>query len=119
MARSKEPEQPAALEARPEILAEAALDPKNEADVAKAIAKLSPQEALYFLELLEKQVKRRRIQLFGYLTALFVLLVGTLGSFYVVGSAERGTFVAWVFLVPAALVALVLLIFGRWANRIR
>lgn len=117
MARAKEPEKP--LDPRPDVLAEAALDPKKEADVAKAISQLTPQEALHFLELLEKQVKRRRIQLFGYLTALFVMLIGTFFALYVVGSAAQGTFVAWVFLVPLLLVAIVLLVFGKLANRVK
>jgi len=117
MARSKEPE--TALEPRPETLAEAALDPKKEADVAKAISKLTPQEALHFLELLERQVKSRRIQLFGYLTALAVMLVGTVIALVFVGRAERGTFVGWVFFMPFIVVAVVLLGFGRWAKRVK
>src|SRR5690349_10654141 len=107
------------MEGTPETLAEAALDPKKEADVAKAISKLTPQEALHFLELLEKQVKRQRIQLIGYLTALFVMLLGTVVALYIVGRADRGTFVGWVFFLPLLLVGIVLYGFGRYANRVK
>lgn len=117
MARTKEPETP--LEPRPAALAEAALDPKKEADVAKAISQLSPQEALHFLELLEKQVKRRRIQLFGYMVALFVMLIGTVIALVIVGRADRGAFVGWVFFLPLIAVGAILYGFGRWANRVR
>lgn len=105
--------------ARTKDLAEAALDPKNEADVAKAISQLTPEEALHFLEMLERQVKSRRIQLFGYLTALFVMLVGTVIALVVVGRAPRGTFIGWVFFMPFIVVAVVLLVFGRWAKRVK
>jgi hypothetical protein len=117
MARTKPTETP--LEPRPETLAEAALDPKKEADVAKAISKLTPQEALHFLELLEKQVKARRIQLIGYLAALLVMLLGTVVALVIVGRADRGTFVGWVFFVPLIAVGIVLFGFGRWANRVK
>lgn len=105
--------------ADPKALAQEALDPKKEADVAKAVAQLTPEQALHFLELLERQIKQRRIQLIGYLTAMFIMLVGTVIALVVIGRAEPGTFMGWVFFIPLLAVALVLLIFGRWANRIK
>ena len=104
---------------RAEALAQEALDPKNEADVARAIAQLTPEQAAHFVALLERAIRRRRIQLIGYLLALVILLVGMFFALAYYGAAEEGRFVGWVFGVPFIGVALVLLVFGRWANRVR
>lgn len=105
--------------ARAEALADRAMDPRNEQDVAEAISKLTPEEARYFVGILEKSIRRRRIQLIGYLVALVVLLVGMFFALAYYGAAEEGKFVGWVFLLPFLAIGLVFWIFGRWANRIR
>ena len=102
-----------------EELVEAALDPRKEDDVAKAISQLSPEEAAHFVEILERAIRRRRIQLIGYLTALVVLQTGMLLALAYYGAADKGTFVGWVFFVPFLAVGLIFFLFGRWANRLR
>lgn len=104
---------------RAEALAQEALDPKKEDDVAKAISQLTPEEAAHFVGVLEKAIRRRRIQLIGYLTSLAVLLVGMFFALVYYGAAEEGSFVGWVFFLPFLAVGAIFYVFGRWANRIR
>jgi hypothetical protein len=104
---------------RAEALANDALDPRKEDDVAKAISQLTPDEAAHFVEILERAIRRRRIQLIGYLTALVVLLVGMFFALAYYGAAEEGSFVGWVFFLPFIAVGVIFFLFGRWANRVR
>ena len=119
MADSKDVPDTASPTTRAEVLANEALDPRKEDDVAKAISQLSPEEAAHFVEILERAIKRRRIQLIGYLTGLVVLLVGMFLALAVYGAADEGTFVGWVFFLPFIAVGLIFFVFGRWANRVR
>ena len=98
-------------------LAEQAMDPANAGDVEKHIQELSPHEAEMFLSLLEAALKKRKILLFGYLTALICLIGGTMFALYMYGTREDGEFVAWAWLVPFCLCGGVLWGFGRWAKR--
>jgi hypothetical protein len=95
--------------------AEDVFDPKQHDQLAQAIAKLSPEEAAFFLSKLEAAVTRRKIQLTGYLVAMVVWLAAMVGALIVYGTREG--FVGWVFLVPFALVGAVLWAFGRWAEK--
>jgi hypothetical protein len=85
-------------------------------DLARAIAKLSPEEAQFFLAKLEAVLKKRRLQLFGYLIALAVFLIGMFFAIAYWGTHEG--FVGWVFLIPFALVGVILVVFGKWGNAI-
>jgi len=87
--------------------------------VAAAIEQLTPDEARKVIHLLEQTVKRRKIQLYGYLTGGAVLLVGTIAALVYYGQAEEGTFVGWAFLVPLGLCGLILIAFSRWSDRYR
>ena len=87
--------------------------------VTAAVEKLSPAEAAAVLEVLEKAMKRRKIQLWGYLVAAVVMVVGTLGALVWYGSQEEGTFVGWAFLLPLGLCGLVVFVFGKWSERYR
>ena len=102
---------------KPHTLAQDALDPKKFADVEKAIQQLTPDEAERFIVLIERALKRRRIQFAGYMVSLLVLIATMIPAMLIVGNAESGTFIAWVFLVPFLLVALLFLGFGKWANK--
>jgi hypothetical protein len=104
---------------RAEALAEEALDPKKHEDVARAISQLTPEEAAHFVQLLEASIRRRRVQLVGYLLSLVALLGGMVLALAYYGAADRGTFVGWVFFLPFVAVALIFFVFGRWAARIR
>jgi hypothetical protein len=98
-------------------LAEQAMDPTNVTDVEQAIGELSQQEAEMFLTLLEAALKKRKILLFGYITALLCLVLGTMFALYMYGSREDGEFVAWAWLVPFCGCGITLWAFGRWAKR--
>jgi uncharacterized membrane protein len=104
---------------RADTLASDALDPKKFDDVARAIQQLSPQEAAHFAALLERSIKRRRIQLFGYLLSLVVVLVGMFLALAYWVTAEQGTFVGWVFLLPFVAVGIIFVVFGRWSASVK
>jgi hypothetical protein len=95
----------------------ATLDPKKLAEVEKAIAKLSPEEAEHFIALIERALTRRRIQFGGYMVSLVVLVVTMAGAIYYAGVAPKDTFIGWVFFIPFLLVAVVFWAFGAWANK--
>lgn len=91
-------------------------DPKKHDDLAAAVAKLSPEEAAFFLNRLEAVVTKRKIQLTGYLVAMVVWLAAMVGALVYYGSVDG--FVGWIFLVPFGLVGAVLWGFGRWAEAV-
>jgi hypothetical protein len=90
-------------------------DPRKHDELAQAVAKLSPDEAMFFLSKLEAAVTKRKIQLTGYLVGMVVWLAGMVGALVYYGTHDG--FVGWIFLVPFALVGLVLWGFGRWAEK--
>jgi len=94
-----------------------AFDASKHDELAAAVEKLSPEEAEFFLKRLEVALRKRKIQLTGYLVAMLVWLLGMIGALVYYGMSSG--FVGWVFLAPFAAVGLVLWIFGRWANRIQ
>ena len=93
-----------------------AFDADKHADLAKAIEQLSPDEALFFVTKLEAALKKRRLQLLGYLVAMLVWLVGTVFALVYYGS--NSGFTGWVFLLPFALVGVILFAFGKAADRV-
>src|SRR5262245_17164860 len=84
--------------------------------VAEAVGKLSPEEAAYFLWKLELSLKKRKIQITGYLVAMLVWAVGMWFALAYYGVASG--FVGWVFLMPFALVGVILLAFGKYADKV-
>lgn len=95
---------------------EHAFDPARQDELAKAIEKLSPEEAAFFLFKLESSIRKRKIMLTGYLVALIVWLIGMFFALAYYGLATG--FVGWVFLMPFALVGVILFVFGKWANAV-
>jgi hypothetical protein len=95
---------------------EHAFDPEKQDALAEAIKRLSPQEAAYFLWKMEVALRKRKLQLSGYLVAIGVWLVGMVSALVIYGTTTG--FVGWVFFVPFGLVGLVLWGFGTWADRI-
>jgi hypothetical protein len=84
-------------------------------ELARAIAQLAPDEAAFFLHKLEMALRKRKIQLGGYLVAMIAWLAGmTLALIYygMDGSA------AWAFIVPFGIVGVILYGFGAWAERV-
>jgi hypothetical protein len=85
-------------------------------EIAKAVGKLSPDEAAFFLAKLEAMMLKRKLQLTGYLVALVVWLLGMVGALVWYGTHQG--FVGYAFLMPFILVGVTLYAFGRWANKI-
>jgi hypothetical protein len=95
-----------------------AFDAKKHEDLARAIERLSPAEAEFFVGKLERALRKRKIQITGYLAAMGAWLVGTVLALAYYGMHEGSGFVGWVFLVPFGLVGAILYAFGRWAERV-
>jgi hypothetical protein len=93
-----------------------AFDPAKQDEVAAAIQKLSPDEAAFFLFKLEQSIRKRKIMLTGYLVALIAWLIGMLFALAYYGLATG--FVGWVFIMPFAIVGVILYLFGRWSDRV-
>jgi hypothetical protein len=96
--------------------AEDAFDVNKQDAIAEAIQNLSQEEAALFLFHLESKLRKRKIQLTGYLVGIALWLAGMLLALAVFGMADG--FVGWVFLAPFALVGVTLWGFGRWAEKI-
>jgi len=101
--------------AKDPVVAQAPAAPNDE-EVARAIAKLSPEQAAYFMRQLELVQRKRKIQITGYVIAMSGWLVTMLLAFLYTGMHDG--FALWVFLVPFAFVGAILYGFGRWAEHI-
>ena len=85
-------------------------------EAARAIQKLTPEEAAYVLRQLELVNRKRKIQITGYLVAMAGWLVTMVFALLYTGTHTG--LVAWVFLVPFGVVGAVLYGFGRWAESV-
>ena len=85
-------------------------------ELANAVAKLSPEEALFFLAKLEAVMNKRKLQLTGYIVAFASWAVGMV--FALVWYGTHDGFVGWVFLAPFAVVGVILWAFGKWADKV-
>jgi hypothetical protein len=92
-----------------------AFDADKHDALAAAVAKLDPAEAEFFLHKLEAALKKRKIQLSGYLVAMLVWVIGMFFALVYFGMAKG--FVGWVFILPFGLVGVILYAFGKWADR--
>lgn len=88
----------------------------KDAELRDAIANLSPEEAQFFLHKLQQAFRKRKIQLTGYLAAMFVWLVGTILAIAYYGTHDG--FVGWVFLLPFTAVGVILYGVGSYADRV-
>lgn len=102
---------------KPQELATRLADPAFRARVEEAVANLPPERAAELVALLEASIRRRKIELVGYLAAAVVLLVGMVIAIYAYGAAAEGRFVGWVFILPLALAGLVMIAVGRAARK--
>jgi hypothetical protein len=87
----------------------------SQEDLETLIGNLNPTEADYFLKKLEAALRKRKIMLSGYIVAMVAWLVSMVCAIAYFGMASG--FTAWVFLVPFAMVGLILWIFGGLAER--
>lgn len=95
---------------------DAIADATKQADLAKAIEKLTPEEAAFFLFTIETKLRARKIQLLGYLIGIVIWLAGMFFALAYYGLAEG--FVGWVFLLPFAAFGAILYGFGRWGDKV-
>lgn len=102
---------------RPGDLAQRLEDPAFREQIEQAIQNMPPEKAAQLVAMLEVSLRRRKIELVGYLAAALVLLLGMLGALYYYGTSERGDFVGWVFLLPLGLAGGIMMLVGRWADR--
>jgi peptidoglycan/LPS O-acetylase OafA/YrhL len=98
-------------------LAERLADPAFREQIEAAVRALPPEKAAALVEMLETSLRRRRIELAGYIAAAVLLLVGMVVALYIYGSSDHGDFVGWIFLIPLALAGLVMVLVGRFADR--
>lgn len=88
-------------------------------DLEDILANLTTEEAEMFLAALELTMRKRRVQLLGYLAALLVIVVGIAWAFWIYGNREPGEFVGWAFLVPPAAGGLALYAFGKISKSLK
>ena len=81
-------------------------------ELARAVENLTSEEAQFFLTKLEAAIRKRKIQLTGYLVAMLVWIAGMMGALAYYGT-HRG-FVGWVFLVVLVLVIVLVSIAAYW-----
>ncbi len=93
-----------------------AFDRQKHEDLARAIKDLSADEAEFFLRKLEAAIRKRKIQITGYLVAMGVWAIGMVFALAYFGIASG--FVGWAFLAPFGGVGLVLWAFGKWGERV-
>ena len=85
-------------------------------ELARAIAQLKPEEAAFFLHKLEMALRKRKIQLSGYLVAMVAWLAGMTLALIYFGMNDGSA--AWAFIVPFGIVGVILYGFGTWAERV-
>lgn len=80
--------------------------------MASGEVKIPQAEIDALVAAIERVEKRRKLMLAGYLLAGVVLIVGQIAAFIVFAHVQS-PFMAWVYLVPFALTAGILMLFGR------
>jgi hypothetical protein len=104
-----------AAQAEDELVSQAFNADKHE-ELARAIEKLTPDEAAFFVGKLEAAIRKRKIQISGYLASMLIWVLGMMFGLVYYGTHDG--FVGWVFLLPFGLVGLTLFAFGKWAARV-
>jgi hypothetical protein len=93
---------------------------RGDAELARKLEELTPEQAELFVRALELAMRKRRVLIAGYIAAALSLVLGWLWALYIFGKTTgSGQFMAWVFLVPPLLAAIVLVTFGRISRRLR
>ena len=93
---------------------------EGDAELARKLQELTPEQAELFVRALHLAMKKRRILLVGYIAAAISMLLGWLWALYIYGNTrESGDFMAWLFLIPPALAGIILVTFGRISRGVR
>lgn len=91
-----------------------------EAELARKLEALAPEQQEMFVRALHLAMRKRRVLLIGYLATALSLVLGWLWALYIFGKTRgSGEFMVWVFLVPPALAAIILVMFGRISRGLR
>lgn len=117
-AREPEPATAARGKVAARELSDRLADPKFQADIEKAVRELPPDRAAELVAMLEASIKRRKLELWGYIAAAAIVLFGMVGTLLIMGSAGEGSFVAWIFLIPLAVAGLVMTWVGKRAKAV-
>jgi hypothetical protein len=93
---------------------------EGDAELARKLAELTPEQADMFVRALHLAMRKRRVLITGYVLTALSLVLGWLWALYIYGRTRgSGEFMAWVFLVPPAMASVVLVTFGRISRRLR
>lgn len=93
---------------------------KGDAELARKLEELTPEQAELFVRALHLAMRKRRILIVGYIAAALSVVLGWVWALYIYGSTrDSGEFMAWVFLIPPLLAAVLLVTFGRISRRMR
>lgn len=90
----------------------------NDPELEAKLRDLDPEQIKLFILALGAAMRKRRILLVGYLTALLCVVMGMGFAVIVWANHEPGTFIGWVFFVPFTLAGSTLWLFGKLASRI-
>ena len=89
-------------------------------ELAKKLDGLTPEQVEMFARALELAMRKKRVRLIGYALTALSLTLGTIWALYIYGKTlGSGESMTWVFLVPIALAAIILLFFGRLSNNLK
>lgn len=89
----------------------------DDPELAKELEQLTPDQLAVFILTIEKRMKRRKLQLVGYIVALLTFLLAMLVSILMYANRDPGEFSGWIFLIPFVTVGAVLMLFGRLSRR--
>lgn len=91
----------------------------NDPELEEKLRDLDAEQIKIFILALGASMRKRRILLVGYLTALLCVVMGIGFALIVWANHEPGTFIGWVFFVPLGLAGGTLWAFGKIAGRIQ
>jgi hypothetical protein len=107
----------AMAKAKPVDLSDKLNDPAFRAQIEEGLKNMPPEKAAELVAMLEASLRRRKIELYGYLGAAVVMVVGMVVALYIYGATDHGNFMSWIFLIPMGLAGAVMWFVGRWSNK--
>ncbi|HUQ06770.1 MAG TPA: hypothetical protein VM261_29910 [Kofleriaceae bacterium] len=102
---------------KPLDLSERLNDPAFRTQIEEGLKNMPPEKAAELVAMLEASLRRRKIELYGYIGAAAVMLVGMVTALYIYGATDHGNFMSWIFLIPMGLAGAVMWFVGRWSNK--
>ena len=96
-----------------------AADTLGDPELEEKLKGLSTEQIQLFVAALGQAMRKRRLMLLGYLSALTSIILGLIFALVMYANHEPGTFIGWGIFVPFGLAAFSVWLFGRLANRIK